>query len=460
MSQDTHVSRALSLAVGLLLFVSPPAMAQTTIYPPSGPGGNYVIAVISDGYAADESWKFDRAVNGLVLNGLMTDPFYSGKGASFTIKKIFQPVGQSGQSAFGITMNYDINRCYIDFDPTTTTVAIENAVKAISPERTLVIGNQEGVSLGCTVDTWTYVSAGAREVGGVLEHEFGHLIAGLFDEYALPPNGAYVTPDVDGPNCSNVMVTGAQPSWMKLSLSKTPMNLPECRYYLTNIVRPYDTCRMRSADTDFCYVCSSEMSAELGIFAAKQLSQMPMHLPVVQAGLMFLQPPAAQLPLADRSVRVLVEMTKSAAGSATLATARVVALTEVSAPAVQRHRRVGDYVSSVVEGRTVLDVAVLPGDPFQRRTYGGASAPHQRRDDILTASIVVMIPHMTRQQLLTRSIGILFYRLDPLSGRLPDGSRANITPRTVSEFLDKNQPRLTEVTSDDLKKAVQSLPNK
>src|SRR5947209_3057687 len=175
MNHNTHVSRALSFAAGLVLLLSSSAAAQTTIYPPPpGTGGNYMIAVISDGYAANESWMFDRAVNGLVLNGLMADPFYSGKGAAFTIKKIFQPVAQSGQSAFKITPNYDINRCYIDYDPVQTTLAIENAVKAITPERVVVIGNHEGVSLGCTVDTWTYVSAGAREAGGVLEHEFGH----------------------------------------------------------------------------------------------------------------------------------------------------------------------------------------------------------------------------------------------------------------------------------------------
>src|SRR5438067_5168821 len=135
--------------------------AQTQIYPPPpAPGGNYVIAVVSDGYAADEEWKFDRAINGLILNGLMTDPFYQANGQVFTIKKLFKAVAQSGQSSFKVTPNYDIHNCYITYDdvstPDNTTHLIDTDVTALSPERTVVIANYEGVSFGCTHDTWTY----------------------------------------------------------------------------------------------------------------------------------------------------------------------------------------------------------------------------------------------------------------------------------------------------------------
>ncbi len=172
------------MALGMLLLVPSAAAAQATIYPPSGQGGNYVIAVVSDGFTASESWQFDRAVNGLILNGLMADPFYSTNGAKFTIKKIFKAVANTHQSSFQFTANFDIQKCYVDYTAQTTGL-IEDAVNVVAPERVVVIGNYEGVSMGCSVDTWTYVSAGAREVGGVLEHEFGHLIAGLFDEYLV-----------------------------------------------------------------------------------------------------------------------------------------------------------------------------------------------------------------------------------------------------------------------------------
>jgi len=48
--------------------------------------------------------------------------------------------------------------------------------------------------------------------------------------------------------------------------------------------------------------------------------------------------------------------------------------------------------------------------------------------------------------------------LDPLSGRLPNGTRENITPARVGDFIGSNQPRLTEVTPEDLKKAAETLP--
>ena len=76
----------------------------------------------------------------------------------------------------------------------------------------------------------------------------------------------------------------------------------------------------------------------------------------------------------------------------------------------------------------------------------------------MTANVVVMMRHTTRQQLQSRSIRILFYRLDPLSGQLPNGTRENITPASVGDFIGSNQPRLAEVTPEDLKKAAETLP--
>src|ERR1700730_7475860 len=151
MNGKTQISRALLVAAGLLFAVSSAARAQQIIFPLNGmPGGHYKIVVVSDGYAADESWKFDRAVNGLVLNGLMADKFYKDRGDKFTIIKLFKPVGTSQQSAFGIKPNYDITKCFIDYDENATTTAIYDAVGTLTPERTIVIGNYEGVSLGCS----------------------------------------------------------------------------------------------------------------------------------------------------------------------------------------------------------------------------------------------------------------------------------------------------------------------
>ncbi len=484
MNHNIAIRRALTAALGLLLFVSAAASAQSQIYPaPPAVGGRYVIVVISDGYAANEWWKFDRAVNGLLLNGLMADPFYSGQGASFTIHKVFLPQTTVGQSNFGITPNYDVNRCYIDTEPGTpptptspgtpgTTDKIEAAVQSLAPTRTVVIGNYEGVSMGCTEDTWTFVSAGAREVGGVLEHEFGHLIAGLYDEYALKgANDPYPGPAVDGPNCSNAFTGGLRtPVWAKVTTLPHPVTNPDgCLFYETGIYRPYDTCRMRSPDAAFCDVCAGAMSDVLKPLASSILARINMTAPVLAAGF-FQQPQARPVvpPGTARlapSIRLMVEIAKPLADSSFGAKARVTSSASMTSPVVQSYRRVGDYVYGIVEGPdTVLEVVVLPGDPFQRRAYGGVSAPHRASDDpitarpVLTSRVAVMLPGLTRAAIMTRPIHVLFYRLDSSTAHQADGTPASVTPAAFGALIAVHWPVLVDIATDDLRKAVSSLP--
>jgi hypothetical protein len=123
---------------------------------------------------------------------------------------------------------------------------------------------------------------------------------------------------------------------------------------------------------------------------------------------------------------------------------------------VLRHRRVGDYIYGIVRGSTVLSASVLPGDPFQNRPYGGASAPHEASNQLQT-DVIVLIPGMTRQRLLQDSLEIVFFRLDPLYGRQTSGGKDDMTPDRVGTLL-TSTPRLVTLSADELKKAVQSLP--
>ena len=52
----------------------------------------------------------------------------------------------------------------------------------------MVIGNHP-YNIGCTSGKWTYVAVDA--VGtDVFQHELGHLVGELFDEWAMPSNGS------------------------------------------------------------------------------------------------------------------------------------------------------------------------------------------------------------------------------------------------------------------------------
>jgi hypothetical protein len=496
MTSRTILRRSAAVAIALCVSSSS-AQAQTQIFPPTGPGGGYVIAVVSDAYMANEEWMFNRAVNGLVLNGLLADKFFKDNGAAFTVQKFFRPVAKSGESAFGIKPNYNIHQCYIDFDPSTTTTLIDNVVKLAAPERVIVIGNYEGVAMGCTVDTWSYLSSGAREVVGVLEHEFGHLIGGLLDEYSLPPDKPYRGEDIDELNCSNAPfkpppVGGRggppppppEPWWKKLSLPSTPTEPQGCNYAATRIVRPYEHCRMHAAHADFCPVCVHELTGALEAFKAKRLSRAdaPRPMPILLAGFAPVQSakavqPAAQPPaqperppaggrtnIPDRqpvpgtpvvpTVRVVLELTPIQGGVST----KVLTIADVTTPRIQRYRRTGDLVYAVVENNTVLESGVIAGDPFQRRVYGGSGAPHQT-GTATKASVVVMIPNVDRQQLQARTIGIRFYRLKPTTGRAADGTRDDITPERLNAMVGNREAApFAELSSVDLKKAAQQLP--
>jgi len=467
MASNRSIGGSCALAVCVIILTAVPGTAQTQIVPtPPAVGGNYVIAVISDGYTSTEEPKFNRAVAGLVVNGLMADPFYAANKAAFTIYRIFKASAQSQQSLFGITPNYDVNRCYINYDAQQTTLAIWDAVNGVNvtARRTIVVGNYEGVSLGCTVDDWSYVSAGAREVGGILEHEVGHLVGGLFDEFVLQ-TADYPGPNVDGPNCSNVYDgSGAKtPIWASTTWPQSPVNVDGCRFYATKIYRPYDNCRMRSPDTGFCYVCAQDMSDVLGLFTVGQSSQRIVPTPILAAG--FVQPPAPapRSPRRAVSVRLLVEITKPAVPATSDAKARIVALKQIEAAIVHVHKRIGDYVYGIVENGKVVETEVLAGDPYQQRAYGGAPAPHRADDDPITkkpavsAKVVVVIPSVTRQQLAQGAFEVVFFRLDPREGAVANGKRPDVTNAMVQDFL-ANRTVLAKLTANDIQKAVMNLP--
>jgi hypothetical protein len=411
-----HRSYAFRLLLSACLGAQALVIARAQpVYPPTGVGGSHVVLVISDGYASSEEWLFNRAVNGLILNGLMNDPFYKAHGASFTIRKLFKPVTTSGQTQFAITPNYDVSRCYIDYDATTTTAILQAATGFF--EKVVIVGNLEGVSMGCTPhnNIWTYVSAGAREMGGVLEHEFGHLVAGLLDEYELF-NAAYAGPPgppVDGPNCSTN--TGSPPPiWGSLPIPSSipgPTNPQGCNLYSTGVIRPYDICMMRAAGAPFCYVCQFRMGQRLGDYAFPPPST-PADIQILSAGLMMQAPAPPPAPPArsnNPSVRVVLQVTRATRA------AQILSVTDVVAPLIDRTRRIGNVVFSIHESGKATITGVMPGDIFEDRSYGNGSAPHQKQE-AQTAIVSLIIPDTSRQSLQTRTMSITLYQLDPASG--------------------------------------------
>jgi IgA Peptidase M64 len=447
----SSTSRAL-LTACLAALTAVIARAQVTVYPPTGTGGSHVVLVISDGYAANEQWMFDRAVNGLIVNGLMSDPFYQAHGGSFTIRKLFKPVALSGQTQFGITANYDITRCYIDYDATTSN-AIVHATSAFF-EKAVIVGNIEGVAMGCTPrnNVWMYVSAGAREMGGVLEHEFGHLVAGLLDEYELfdAPYVGPPGPPLDGPNCSTN--TGSPPPiWGTLSIPASiaaPTNQAGCNLYSKGVIRPYDMCMMRAAGAPFCYVCQFRMGERLDDYAFPPPSA-PTNMRIAGAGLMMQVPAPPPTPEArsnNPSMRVLLQVTRANR------VAQVLSVTDVVAPLIDRTRRVGNLAYAIHEAGQRTITGVIPGEVFEDRPYGNGSAPHLRQN-APTAIVSLVIPNASRQGIQTRNLSIALYQLDPASGD------ANVTEQTLNRLLAAQRATpMGDVDAAALRSAARGVP--
>jgi hypothetical protein len=207
-------------------------------------------------------------------------------------------------------------------------------------------------------------------------------------------------------------------------------------------------------------VCADELSKTLDLYRIRGASSRVTQRPIVLAGFGLQPIPRAPAPgpSPDKAIRLLVELTRRSPASFDGATAKVVAITNVTIPIVGRNRRVGDYVYGIVDGTNVLDAAVIPGDPFQQRGYGGVSAPHQTVDGGLTTRVTVIIPHVSRADLATRSIGIHFYRLEPLFGRMSDDKPAAVNRETIQAFIADRRKKLAEVTATDLKLASSTYP--
>ena len=224
---------------------------------------------------------------------------------------------------------------------------------------------------------------------------------------------------------------------------------------------------MRSDGIDFCAVCADTMTTWLDQYIPKKTDapatpQTQFRVaPIVLAGFGG-QPPPQPLPPApppstDRAVRMIVQLTQPKLNDIT-ATTTIVKISDVTIPIVQRMRRVGDYVYGVIEGGNALDAAVLPGDIFQQREYGGISAPHGPGAESLVTRVTVLIPHVAVADLLTRTMTINFYRLDPAFGRQPNGARQNVTPETIRGFVSANRPWFAQVTTAQLRTAAMSPP--
>jgi hypothetical protein len=284
---------------------------------------------------------------------------------------------------------------------------------------------------------------------GPLEHEFGHLIAGLHDEYVLH-DASYPTPPVDGPNC----VTDLSKAWWTGVITPigvpAPVNPQGCRFYAVDIWRPYDTCRMRQPAMAFCQVCQAQMISGATDTPLPEKEHGPggrrnsdLGAPrIVRAA--YMQAPQPPPPVRS-SVRALISLTLDPAGNPTIA--HTVATADVDAPAAKLYRRTGDYVFEIKDGGVTSETGFLSGDPFEQRAFGLQSVPHATQASS-KADVVIFVPNMRKSALATRSVQINFYRLKGVDPRF------EVSPDSFARLKPSERVLIASVPVGDLQEAA------
>ena len=415
---------------GLVTVVTLAAQTPTQIHPAPPPDVSRPIniVVLADGFTAAEEDDFEDAAENFFTYGLLGDGDFQPQKDLISIKTIFKAAPTTSASQFGFVLGPGITNCSISWDestgPTNTATLIEAAAAPANPTHVVVIGNHN-YNFGCSSDTWTYVAVGA--VGEqIIHHELGHLLGGLKDEYYVEELKTTSFPGIwDTVNCS----TQNPPQWSTLGLPPNPAvtNQAGCALYGAGIVHPYDDCRMGAHGKAFCTVCSLEMKKTWDYYRNPEVwnpnlsaRAFTASLRVSTAGLALqpaqpqpAQPQPAQ-PQPGRQLRLLTNVNRTT-GAVSVQTA-----TDVTGTVVPRLRRVGPYVFEVNEGNNVINLEVVPGDPFASHGYRGGGSQHARVPGETpgvsdTASIVVTIPGVSRDDILNgrRTIGVTVYRLGP-----------------------------------------------
>lgn len=428
-----HVIGTATVAGTLLALCTLAAQSVVQVHPPSGPGGPIVVAVLADNFTAAEQNDFEEATANLFTYGLFADSvldasghwqpgFYRTHQGAFTVKTFFEPVNAHGSSKYGFLLAPRTN-CSIAWDEgvKSTAAEVERAAANVPGATHIVVIGNHDYTFGCKNDNWVYIATGA--VGQqLLHHEFGHLIAGLYDEFALPDFATLPHPDapIRRLNCSTDV---ANPHWGNLA------NLPGCGLYGRSIIHPQHMCRMGAHGDAFCVVCNGEMQNEIKCLENPRAScgsaastgggplrvariamavSSPGHVPsspMTALRTAALQPSAQEAPL----LRLLIQVPGKAGGAI-----QVLSATDSKGEAIVRTRRLGDFVYEVRDGDRTLTLGVVPGNPFETRAYSGGLPEHRAKPDEPTATILIMVPNETRGQILAggRAVEVAIYQLD------------------------------------------------
>lgn len=457
MKPGSHRKLSRVLAIGTIAVLACTAAAtQKQIHPPVGTGAPVVIAVIADHYLAGEESEFDYDAANFFTTGLLVDDYFQTRAGDLRIVTFFEPVAAGVKSNYEFDIDAGTSNCALGWTGNTLG-KLEAVVNGINPTHIVVIGNHP-YTTGCTEGIWTYVAADA--VGSdVLQHEFGHLLAGLFDEWALGSNGATPYPKVIAANDRRNCSTATPPHWNGLLGSGA---IDGCDLHKVGVIHAFTDCRMGATHhTTFCAVCLANMEGAFEYFKQPDVKNPDVENPNLSAapaaptglGIIktsFVMQPAPVPPTPPRPApvdRPVLRLQVSFDPSNNALRAK--GSSDATGRYVPSYRRLGEYVYEVLDGDRTLEVGVLPSQLFEARGYSGG-AQHTTSPPKAT-DIVLQIPDESARSVAApgRAVRVVIYKLMP-------SVTAPIINRSVFATIkaSKQAERLAELTAEEIRRML------
>ena len=439
------------------------ALSATTvkqIHPPAGGTNAPVrIAILADHYTTTQEQEFNYDVANFIKYGLLADDFYKDHASSMHIASYFDATPTGQESRFGFALGPGDGNCAVKA-PGDILSKLLGAIGAgtVLPSHYVVIGNHP-YEIGCTSGNWSYVAVDAIGTD-VFEHELGHLIGLLFDEWAMPSYGSASHPGLisDLYNCAPKPATPPPPGppyWLS-NPTKFPgaQVLSDCDLYKGGVVHAYDHCRMGAMHhRAFCYVCKEAMTKG---FAYVTSTPPPIDTP---------QPQASHPPTASSRFRIVnASFTTTAAAAVQEPTnpprpvMRVVvefdpgsrvppqraAKFEVRDKVfamgvyVPNHRRMGEFLYEISDNSGSREIGVIPDSMFRSRAFQGGG-PHGTSAP-RPVQMFVDVPNEDAKSAAdgSRNLKIVMYRI-------PSGLTAPIVTKEIWEKFRSSAEKVAEV---------------
>lgn len=386
-----------------------------------------VIVVLGDGYAQNDQEKYRKDVQKLVVDGVLAHDVYGDNRRAFNVYRVDLVSAESGVStptdskdtALKLVYTGVWESCWIN-PSSQTTALIKAAAKGIDYNFVLLMCNESGFG-GCQSGKRMYITSGIN--WDLVAHEYGHAVAGLFDEY-VEKQTAYTGPVINVGNCSTVL-DRSKVVWRSLIAASTPIPTKPgvgvgaatvgmfegCNTFKKKIYRAADNCLMRESDQSpvpsFCPVCRPLMTTALAPF-----------LPAPADA----DSEAGHDPATGGESEVMGEVNENEGGSYLFVELRitpdgnfeVLSAEELPGTPVPQKVPISRFAYEVVTGGDTLSVETLAEDPFVSRSFpppGSGLGPGYRRAE--RAVLPVRIPVSAAGLADDQTIGLRLYAVEP-----------------------------------------------